>query len=485
MRCSADIAVPRHGPPRTVALLEGVTLPVLGDGPAVALALELLRAFGASPAQVPTTRAFPSVRIEGAPCSPPGLPAGVVEVACAYLACAAAPLAVATGRRLKVRRHEVAAWVLMPWVAARAGGFDPPQPRAPWLHGEGALAADLGASWQEEQFAALCATFPALEQVPATELARAAQEWRLPVTAFAARGALDVNRSQSPLRVLDADTGRGLVRPSFGVLALRPLQGVVVCDLTTMWAGPLATGVLAGLGADVVKIEPQARLDGLRHAGPPLRRLGGAPASAQFVVLNGRKRRTSLDLREPLDRTRFAKLVRRSDVIVDSFTPRVMGNLGYPPERLRRLAPDALQASVRAFPPGPRGSWMAYGSGVHAAAGLGDLGDGRFVPAAVSYPDPLAGFALAAGIVAQLWARARNGVVSRIETSLWEAVAPLARFTQPGGLGAPLAVEHIAALAPDGMAAPELYWPFTVPQSRRCGTSLCRGLLAADARVVR
>ena len=47
------------------------------------------------------------------------------------------------------------------------------------------------------------------------------------------------------------------------------------------------------------------------------------------------------------------------------------------------------------FPPGPRRHWVAYGTGVHAASGLGDVGGGGFAAPAVSYPDPLGGITAA------------------------------------------------------------------------------------------
>lgn len=446
-------------PPRG-ALLEGLAVSIGGRGPAVELAWTLLAGLGAIAQWPPCDAPAGRVCIEDDQQPVPGLPNGVVDLACAYLACAAAPLAFAMGRTLRVSRRQVAAWVLLPWVAARLDGVGAPAPPVAWPQGGGSLAVDLGTEWQRERFGALRAALPHLEQLSAEELARAAQEWRLPVTAFARRGALPVVKSAPAFRLVSATPGRWVRRPERGTPAWPPLRDVVVCDLTTMWGGPFATGLLAALGAEVIKVEPWCRLDGLRGAGPEVGQIGGEAGSRQFMVLNAGKARANLDLREPSDRARFARLVSRSDVVVDSFSPRVMANLGYPPERLRQLSPRVVLAALRAFPPGCRGDWTAYGSGIHAASGLADLGDGTFAPAAVSYPDPVAGLALAAAIVAQLWARAFRGVVSHTEASLWDAVSPLVRFAQPGSLATPLDDRRLADVVPaDGF--PPLRWPLT------------------------
>src|SRR6185312_12124824 len=92
---------------------------------------------------------------------------------------------------------------------------------------------------------------------------------------------------------------------------------VRVLDLTAMWAGPLCTRLLAEWGATVTTIEPAVRPDGLR----------GSPA--QFAVLDRGKRRVDLDMRRGTDRAAFEQLVAESDLLVESFSRRVLPNLGY------------------------------------------------------------------------------------------------------------------------------------------------------------
>jgi hypothetical protein len=188
-----------------------------------------------------------------------------------------------------------------------------------------------------------------------------------------------------------ASTAAGLGPVPPGATADPPLQGIRVLDMTIMWAGPLATWLLASLGAEVVKVEPACRPDGLR----------GSPGL--FEACNRGKRRADLDLRRPEERDRFLDLVAGADLVIDNFSPRVAPNLGIEPAALRGVNPQVCSLSMPAFPlDSEERDWVAYGTGVHAISGLGDAGPDGFAPPAVTYPDALAGFAAFAVAVALL-----------------------------------------------------------------------------------
>jgi crotonobetainyl-CoA:carnitine CoA-transferase CaiB-like acyl-CoA transferase len=144
-----------------------------------------------------------------------------------------------------------------------------------------------------------------------------------------------------------------------------------------------------------------------------------------------------LDLRLPGGRARFEELVRRSDLVVHSFSRRVMPNLGYGPSELQALDPDVATLAITAFPDAcAQRDWVAYGSGVHAISGLGML-DGRPTPAPVAYPDPLAGvaaFAVALSLLGRHDPGARQPC--HAEVSLAGVVAPLVPATAAAGVGA-------------------------------------------------
>lgn len=227
-------------------------------------------------------------------------------------------------------------------------------------------------------------------------LAAAAQELRLPVSPYRPLGPARSTPAH-PLPVAD--------RSPDGARSAPP----VVVDLTTHWAGPLTTALLAEWGAEVIKVDPSCRPDGFR-ARPAL-----------YDHLNGDKAIVDLDLRRPNDRSRFEALLTGADLLVESFSRRVLPNLGYGPDDLDRLNPNLAILAIRAFPAAsPEADWLAYGPGVHAASGLG-LVSSTPRPAPVAYPDLVAGVLAATTAVEMLAA----GTGARAEVSLAGAIEPL------------------------------------------------------------
>ena len=106
-----------------------------------------------------------------------------------------------------------------------------------------------------------------------------------------------------------------------------PLNDVRVLDLTQHIAGPYATKLFADFGADVIKIE--------RPGGDPSRRLGPYQGgerhpekSGTFFYFNTNKRSAVLDLAEERGREVFWRLLKRADLVVESFRPGVADKLG-------------------------------------------------------------------------------------------------------------------------------------------------------------
>lgn len=359
-----------------------------------------------------------------------GLPPGVIEWGCSLAAACAAIGGWLTGRTLAASAVGVAMMIRLPEVMAASYGSPVTlRPAEPLPFGSGWLHADVGAPGDTEALRSCLATLPA--GASAGQAAAEAQAWRLAVCDYRPRPPEPLIRH--PVR---ATTGLP-PGPSSGRLAdeapNRPDHGPFsVVDLTTMWAGPLATWLLARLGARVVRVEPSFRPDGFRaldgrgiHPDGSSERTGRD--SAMFNSLHdSADAGWDLDLRVPAGRRIFEVLVGGADLVVDSFSRRVMANLGYD-----QMPGGAMRASVTAFGPGPEEDWVAYGTGVHATSGLGDLGGGRFRPAAVSYADPLAGLALALGAVAAVAARRAGRPVGGVSTSLAAAVTPLLACSQP------------------------------------------------------
>ena len=176
-----------------------------------------------------------------------------------------------------------------------------------------------------------------------------------------------------------------------------------------MWAGPLCTELLGRAGGDVQKVTSAVRPDGL----------AGSPMHAE---LNEHKTVVDLDLRCAAGRKALDTLLASADLMVTSLSPRALSNLELLPEQLCAKHPQLRTLAITAFEPdSPERDWVAYGTGVHAASGLGWRHDELRTPA-YSYPDPLAGLLAARVTVAQL----ADVAPRHARVSLAGAVAPLA-----------------------------------------------------------
>lgn len=306
-----------------------------------------------------------------------------------------------------------------------------PAPGGGWLH------LDLGSPGDPETFDRLLETLPA--GADAATVAAAAQEWRLAVCDYRPAPAT----GGGPTLSFETGTAGAAGTAGTGPPPRQLSKQLSICDLTAMWAGPLTTRLLQELGATVHKVEAAFRPDGMRAVSgggihPGGRQVDPGRDSAMWHALNTGKAHHDLDLRSTARMDEFLQLASRCDVVIDSFSPRVMANFGI----VGRLEGDPLLVAMPAFPPGPHRRWVAYGSGIHALMGLGDAGDGSYRAPAISYPDPLAGFTGALAVLAAVVGRDRGLPVRRVEAPLAGAVRPLMGGRRP--LDAP--VERTGAL---------------------------------------
>lgn len=162
-----------------------------------------------------------------------------------------------------------------------------------------------------------------------------------------------------------------------GDLPYGEVRGRKVLDLSTMWAGPLAARWLAQLGAEVRRVEPSCRPDGVRQT-PRL-----------FASLHPEDAALDLDLRRTADRCVFEELLAETDLLIESFSSRVLANLGYSPDDITTHHPGVQIISIRAYSETRHEArWSGYGGGVHATSGLG-MDQGQPRPAGYAYLDPL------------------------------------------------------------------------------------------------
>jgi crotonobetainyl-CoA:carnitine CoA-transferase CaiB-like acyl-CoA transferase len=122
-----------------------------------------------------------------------------------------------------------------------------------------------------------------------------------------------------------------------------PLAGLRVLDFTALLQGPLATQVLADLGADVVKLEKPGG-EWMRHWGIFDARTHGETDA--FLAFNRNKRSIEVDLAQAGDKQRVLDLASKADIVVENFRPGVMDKLGLGYEALRERNPQLIYAAA-------------------------------------------------------------------------------------------------------------------------------------------
>ena len=124
-----------------------------------------------------------------------------------------------------------------------------------------------------------------------------------------------------------------------------PLDGLVVVEATTTWAGPMAGCLLADLGATVIKIEhPEGEV--LRRL-PPF--VAGTRLSVLHEVVNRNKQNLSLSLKAAEGRDIFLKICATADVVIENFKPGTMANWGVGYADVKRVKPDIVYISISGF----------------------------------------------------------------------------------------------------------------------------------------
>jgi crotonobetainyl-CoA:carnitine CoA-transferase CaiB-like acyl-CoA transferase len=201
-----------------------------------------------------------------------------------------------------------------------------------------------------------------------------------------------------------------------------PLAGVRVLDLTHVLNGPFGTGLLARMGAEVLKIE-YGEGDRFRHAWMPT---DATRDGYEFLSVNANKKGITINLKHAKGKQLFRRLVEKSDVVAENFTVGVMDRLGLGYEALREINPRIIYACSRGYgEDGPyahvranAGTIMAMSGWQHAAQGLA----GKPGMKAMGIGDEAAGVSLALGICGALYAREVMGRGQKIEVSMQEAL---------------------------------------------------------------
>ena len=199
-----------------------------------------------------------------------------------------------------------------------------------------------------------------------------------------------------------------------------------VLDLTDE-RGHFAGKLFADLGADVIKVEPLEG-DAARRRGPFVDDVPGPERSLRWLAWNTNKRSVVLDLSDEAGRDRFLRLAQTADVVLESFAPGRMKELGLGYEVLSEINPGLILVSISAFgQSGPYRDYRATDIVFWAMSGnMSITGEASAPPAHVSddYQSFLhAGGDAVIGALIALMQRHRTGRGQHVDLSIQEATS--------------------------------------------------------------
>ena len=225
------------------------------------------------------------------------------------------------------------------------------------------------------------------------------------------------------------------------------LQGVRVLDFTWVVAGPVATRVLADHGADVIKVERLDAPDGAQRRG------------GLFGNLNRGKRSIAVDLSDPRGVALVRELARRSDVVIDNFSPRVLANWGLDHASLHALEPRLVVLSLSGFGrTGPFADRVSYGPTLQAQTGFTwHMRHPGGAPAGwgFSYSDMASGYCGALAVLAALSARGADGAGCAIDLAQLEVLAMMLGPLLDAALSGATVPDGFGNRSPDETGAPD------------------------------
>ncbi len=228
-----------------------------------------------------------------------------------------------------------------------------------------------------------------------------------------------------------------------------PLHGIRVLDVSRILSGPFCTMLLADLGAEVVKVEKPGTGDPARTLGPAV-----GDDSAYFISVNRGKKSITLDLSVQDGQRLLQRLVPHFDVLVENFVPGTMARFGLDYQRLEKLNPGLVYASISGFgQEGPAAARPALDIIVQAMGGImsvtGEPGGETIRPGA-SLGDSVAGLFTSLAIVSALWQRQVSGRGQYIDMSMLDCQVTMlenafSRYFATGQVPGPLGTRHPSA----------------------------------------
>ncbi len=194
------------------------------------------------------------------------------------------------------------------------------------------------------------------------------------------------------------------VRKEWDPAAQGPLHGLRVLDLSRLVAGNMLSLQLGDFGADVIKVEPPE--------GDPLRAWQEDGLSLFWTVYGRNKRSVALNLRRDPDRAALWALVTQADVLVESYRPGTLEEMGFAPDALLARNPDLIVVRISGFgQTGPYSGLPGFGTLVEGMSGYAHRSgfpDREPVLPPIALADMMAGLQGAMAVLVALRARERG-----------------------------------------------------------------------------
>lgn len=210
-----------------------------------------------------------------------------------------------------------------------------------------------------------------------------------------------------------------------------PLEDLTIIDCTRALAGPFGAGLLADMGARVIKVEPPSG-DGYRNIPPFLpdhAKLheeldAGTDFGAPFAAVNRNKRSVCLDLKNEADKTVFLQLCDQADAVLENLRAGVMDRLGLGYEVIAERNPKIVYACVRGFGDprtgeSPYAHWPSLDAAAQSFGGLVHANDGLVTPAIA---DIFPGTLMALGVVSAIHSAQRSGRGQFLDVGMYDAM---------------------------------------------------------------
>ncbi len=261
-----------------------------------------------------------------------------------------------------------------------------------------------------------------------------------------------------------------------------PLSGIRILAVEQYGAAPYGSQYLAQLGAEVIKIESPPHGDVSRQVGPFEL---GPEDSEFFQTFNGGKRSLRLDLKHPLGREVFERLVRTADAVLNNLRGDQPARLGLDYATLARLKPSIVCAHLSAYGrDNARASWPGYDYLMQAEAGFCHLTGEPGTPPArfgLSVVDFMTGMVMCIGLLAALLeakgsGRGRDVDVSLFDVALHQLSYPATWYLNHGHRTTRLPRGAHPATVPAQAYKTKDGWVFVLCMLPKFWEELCRGL---------